>query len=164
MNTPSTPEFWTNLISQLITHPYFWLGLLVFCLILVLIFVFKKEKKYIEVSTDTAGKVSVCTGALADFIRKHCNELNPASTPNVYIKQLGNDINIKIRVKFYVNQNIGELSNQMKALITKVLKEKLNIENASAINIIVTGFVTPPNGPKLHHVQPPKDTQTEESL
>jgi len=164
MNAPSTPEFWTDLLNKLIFLPYFWAALSFLFFICVLVFLIKKRKRHIQLLTDSSGHVSVCTCALADLVRKSCNELNPSSTPKVYIRQSNNRINVKIRVKFYVNQNIGELSTQMKSIVTKVLKEKLNIENIGTIDVIVTGFVTPPSGPKLRTTPPPKEIQSQELL
>ena len=118
---------------------YYWGGLVVLLLILVLICRIRRSRRNFRVYRDESGVAETTDSALRDLVRLACDGVETASKPKIHFAKKHGRINILIRAKLYQGQRLSEVRDAMRRSVTKTFHDTHGIL-VGDVSFLVTGF------------------------
>ena len=142
----SFPEFWeqckifTWAIWDYVTTGWVLacLGLVVL-LIILLIFLSKKQPSRIRAFNNNKGYVEISRAALIDIIRSTSEQVDIEKKPGVTVRTKRGKLHIDVKIRLLPSRRLTEVSDILQKHLTETLEQGLGIRRLGNINVVVVG-------------------------
>ena len=131
----------TESFQSFVSEPaYLWIAGGVILLIVIFIFLLRRQPKKIVAYATENGRVMVKRSAIVELVQTSCEQLNDVSKPRVKLVVKGNVTNLDVEIKLLSGGRLRTIEDTLQTHLRHALSENLGIESLGYINIIATGF------------------------
>lgn len=141
MDTATLKETFIALLHQTIREPYSYVFVGGVLLLFYSLHCIRSRRKVIYLFDSASGQITVSRGAILSLIQKICIDMGVYKVPKICVKTKDNRLYLKIKLKLFSHQKLGNLSLSVQDKIEATLRDNLGMEGSGKIDIQVTGFV-----------------------